>query len=571
MEKTKQDNPFLVAISKFEAGINKVSDTEDQLEVIKSQLIENLEKADNFNNKVINEKHALFQLTNEIKKSVNTQVKLWDLKLKEASPMRALSEQFSDRIILLVFGKVNAGKSSFSNYIADLFEQSEVKRFCFEQGEVKYFEGKFVEGVTETTAQIQGVELGSNLVLLDSPGLHSIVDENGDLTRRYTDSADAVLWLTSSSSPGQVQELEDLKLELEKNKPLQPILTKSDRLDEWFDESDVLVQILVNKTDEVRKGQEDDVFSRVKDLGGVEKLKLPVSVSIHAHKTQHKQNPNALAESGLMELFKRLVAIVDEANIYKVNKAQQQMVNFLDGQVLKSLDQDILPKVAQLKVKLSDTMNTLSFKQNNLSSQILDAVLCEVPLIVDKHLESRNKKTLGREINKLIEKEINQTLGRELQEFVKEIQNISSDISGDSLGDFEDIQIDITKVSGKAMKSVTTSGAAAAGAALGSFIPGVGTLIGTAIGGIVGSAVGNYAGEKFFVDITTEKHTVGTSPDKVIQSTTEVIRKNLPTQVKKVFDDVNNSFRPLQRYADDIIIAINECQQQTQNLRENDA
>ncbi|WP_241148741.1 dynamin family protein [Photobacterium sanguinicancri] len=429
--KTTQDNPFLVALSEFKVGINDVSNKEDQLNNIKSQLVGKLKQAEKFNDETINDEHALYQLANEIKLSVNTKVKQWDKKLSDASPMRALSEQFSDRVILLVFGKVNAGKSSFSNYIADLFNPSEVKRFFFDKGEVKYFEGQFAEGVTETTAQIQGVELGSNLVLLDSPGLHSIVNENGDLTRRYTDSADAVLWLTSSSSPGQVQELEDLKLELEKKKPLQPVLTKSDKMEEdWCDEADDLVQTLFNKTADVRKAQEDDVFSRVKDLGEVEKLKTAVSVSVHAYKKQHEQNPNALEESGLTELFKRLANIVDEANVYKVSKAQQQMVNFLNGEVLKPMDQDILPKVLELQTSLQEMTENLRFKQNNLSSQILDNVLCEVPLIVDKHMGSRDKKALGHDVNKLIEKEISETLRHELRDVVKDIKKVSSDLSG---------------------------------------------------------------------------------------------------------------------------------------------
>nr|WP_187630813.1 hypothetical protein [Paraburkholderia sp. UCT31] len=38
--------------------------------------------------------------------------------------------------------------------------------------------------------------------------------DNAALTRRFTDSADGVLWLTSSTLPGQVQELDELVREL---------------------------------------------------------------------------------------------------------------------------------------------------------------------------------------------------------------------------------------------------------------------------------------------------------------------------------------------------------------------
>ena len=104
-----------------------------------------------------------------------------------------------------------------------------MKRFYLEDGAITPFEGSFEEGITETTARIQGVKLGSRLVLVDSPGLHSVTGKNGELTRRFTDSADAVLWLTPSTSPGQVQELDDLRIELQNQNPAagaDPAVTK---------------------------------------------------------------------------------------------------------------------------------------------------------------------------------------------------------------------------------------------------------------------------------------------------------------------------------------------------------
>ena len=52
------------------------------------------------------------------------------------------------------------------------------------------------------------------------------------MTQRFTDSADGVLWLTSSTSPGQVQELDELGRELHRNKPLLPVVTRSDVYEE---------------------------------------------------------------------------------------------------------------------------------------------------------------------------------------------------------------------------------------------------------------------------------------------------------------------------------------------------
>lgn len=59
------------------------------------------------------------------------------------------------------------------------------------------------EGATETTARLQGLCLGTGLVLLDTPGLHSVTPENAALTQRFTESADGLLWLSSSTSPAR--------------------------------------------------------------------------------------------------------------------------------------------------------------------------------------------------------------------------------------------------------------------------------------------------------------------------------------------------------------------------------
>jgi predicted GTPase len=560
------NNPFLAALDKFQSDFKYVSDKEQDLVAIKSALVDELTEAAKFSSEKINEEHPLFQLAMQLKSSVNQGVLHWDVKLEEASPMRALSEQFADRVILLVFGKVNAGKSSFCNYLTNLFNPEKIKRFCFEGGNVKYFDEAFTEGVTETTAQIQGVELGSNLVLLDSPGLHSIVDENGDLTRRYTDSADAILWLTPSSSPGQVQELQDLKLELEKKKPLQPVITKSDvLLEDWCDEAQDLIQRVENKSIQVRQLQQEDVYSRVTALGDVEDVKSVVSVSVHAFNTLKDISDSALQDAGLQELFKRLVVIVEEANQYKVIKAKRQMVNFLDGEVLRSLNQEIMPKVQELRQLLTKTTYNLRQKQNVLATQILDNVLCEVPLIVDKHMNNRDKDAISRELNLLIEEQISNTLTNELSDYVNSIQRVSGDLSGGNLGDFSDITIDVKQVTGKRASSVASSAGALGGAWAGLAIGGP---VGALIGGVLGSFGGNKLGEHIFVEVTTHKETVGVSPEQVIQGTYATVRKHLPLLVERVFNDVQTSFIPLQQYADSIAVAVEHCASKTQALKE---
>ncbi|MGL5290732.1 MAG: dynamin family protein [Vibrionaceae bacterium] len=552
---------FLNALKKFESDFKYIYDKEQDLVAIKSALVQELTQAGQFKQLQLSEAHPLFKLAQQIKLSVKHAAALWDAKLEEASPMRALSEQFADRVILLVFGKVNAGKSSFCNYLTDLFAPDEIKRFRFENGQVKYFDGAFAEGVTETTAQIQGVELGSNLVLLDSPGLHSVAYENGELTRRYTDSADAILWLTPSSSPGQVQELHDLKLELEKKKPLQPIITKSDVLiEDYCEDTQRFIQKVKNKLFDVRQLQEADVHSRVIALGNVDNLKEAVSVSVHAYKALELTSTSALQDAGLHRLFERLVAIVDEANRYKVIKAQQQMVNFLDAQVVHSLNEDIMPQIQELQQLLQATSVHLQQKQQALTQHIIDNVLCELPQIIGKHIAQRDKKAISLELNQFIEKQISITLQEELSGYVGGIQSVAATLSDDNLGNFCDITIDVKEITEREEIGKTAKATGAGGALLGMLIAGP-------LGGLMGGLLGTAAGSKTFTDVTVRQETVGVSSEQMLATTSKAIRQQLPQLIGQVFGGVETAFAPLQQYTHSLFSAIEGCAAKVQALK----
>ena len=171
-------------------------------------------------------------MAEDMKSTIANSINGWTDKWKDSSPMRELSKTYNNKIILLVFGKVNAGKSSFSNFFADAVGEAPHRYFYVEEGKIIPSDRPFGESVTECTAGIQGVEFVSNLVLIDTPGLHAVTVENHELTKCFTDSADAVLWLTSSDSPGQVPELGDLREEIQRKKPFLPVISKSDWLDE---------------------------------------------------------------------------------------------------------------------------------------------------------------------------------------------------------------------------------------------------------------------------------------------------------------------------------------------------
>lgn len=558
---------FLDLLSDFKQDYQRVSDKQNLLlekkyffdQQLKKTLYEELD---------INQSSSLAKAVEEVRKTINKGMENWNKKLEDSQPMKRLSEQYADRIILLVFGKVNAGKSSFSNFIADFFSNDKVRRFTVNNGQIEYFsENKaFAEGVVETTAAIQGIELGDKLVLLDSPGLHSVTDQNGELTRRFTDSADAILWLSPSTSPGQVQELQDLKAELEKNKPLQPIITRSDEIDEDFcEKTQRILQTLKNKSMERRAIQEEDVIKRLKQSNIRVPVKDAISISIHAYKNSQK-SVSDLEDAGLNKLFDRLFAIIKDAKAYKVNKANQQVLNFIDLEVLGTLNNLVKPTLNKLTTESEQTMTLIERKREYLLSYITTSVLAEIPLIVNRHKNSRNKELISNEINQLVEKKINIELNRQLAGFVKSIGKVSSTLSKESLGDFEAITIEIEQVSGSGYKSAVSSAGMLAGALFGSLIPGLGTIVGSAVGGTLGGLISSKLGDNF---ITREKITeeIGVSANALITKTTEQVKNDLPIMINAVCDDILKTIGSVNIFANKILEEIDSFEKEIEKVR----
>ncbi|ARU06713.1 hypothetical protein CCO03_07105 [Comamonas serinivorans] len=323
---------------------------------------------------------------------IDRQAQAWALQWDELAPAYDLSRRFDGAAMLLVFGKFNAGKSSLCNFLADRFAaQGRAVRYVhLEGGRLVETGQRLQEGATETTARLQGVCLGDRLVLLDTPGLHSTTPENAALTQRFIDSADGVLWLTSSTSPGQVQALDELARELHRGKPLLPVITRSDTLEE--DEVDGEIRkCLCNKSPANRALQEADVLARAQDklrqLGvDPQLLCAPVSVSAHVAREQ-AQTPAALEAAGFDRLYAALLALMRPAQAYKRRKPAEVRLHHLDEQVLGAVRTEGLPALAQLDAAVCGVRDQLAASRSRMLraawrqvAPALPALLAESPV-----------------------------------------------------------------------------------------------------------------------------------------------------------------------------------------------
>ncbi|PCM45940.1 GTPase [Marinobacter sp. ANT_B65] len=559
---TNSSNPLVNAVENFSQSFEKISAGENVLMKIRDDFVQNVTRVSPVSDS-LRSKNPLAEAGNIVERQISSVIRKsvqdWDA----SETTRALSEHFGDKVILLVFGKVNAGKSSLCNYVASLFERDEVKFFYLEDGVRRYTPEPFSEGVTETTARIQGVELGDNLVLLDSPGLHSVTDENGELTRLFTDSADAVLWLTPSTSPGQVQELDDLRIELESDKPLLPIITRSDSREEDCDEDGNLTSILINKTLENRKEQEDDVFRRAAEkLGDQTKIKQPFSVSVHAHK-QSGGDSHSLQESGLAELEVRMAELVAAAGDYKPRKARQQIINYLDRSVLQSVNDLLLPAVDDLEKLISNEKKAAVQHSQEGLTKLRQELAEKVTDWAEELKDSGDRALLASRINTLVSERLAKELRYSVEKFVDSVDTILVQIEENDVGDFKDIEIEYEKVTGRAMQAAISAGGALAGAAAGSFLGPVGTAVGGLLGGLLGGA-----GGQLLVETEMEKVTVGVDATQAVEETLHKLDSKLPSIVKRAFEPWLEVLRDMEKSASYIMAEVHVFEKNLNSAKE---
>ncbi len=526
----KSSNSKLVqAVDNFAQTFERIAADEEALMEIRDRFINRVISISTVQ-RDLGETNPLNEAGKAIERDLTAAISQWAEEWDAGKTTRELSEQFNDKAILLVFGKVNAGKSSLCNYVASLFPTDMVKFFYLEEGELRHTDEQFKEGVTETTARIQGVELGGNLVLMDSPGLHSVTDENGDLTRRFTDSADAVLWLTPSTSPGQVQELDDLRDELKSRKPLLPVITLSDVREEDCDDEGNPVSVLVNKTPENRKEQEDDVYRRaIEKIGTQIEVRHPFSISVHAYK-KSQDSESSLQDSGLAELDSRMAELVSKAGDYKPGKARQQIINYLDRSVRQSIQDELLPRIDQLDQLISSETKSLTQHRQETLTKLQQELAERVTDWAEELKVSRDRALLASRINSLVTERLIAVMRRSVENFVGNVDTILVQINENDIGDFADIEIEYEKVTGRAMQAGASAAGAIAGAAAGSLLGPVGAMVGGALGGLLGGVGGEYLIEK-----ETVRESVGVDATKAVEDTLKTLDKKLPSIIDRTF------------------------------------
>ena len=387
----QHEESFIKGLESFIFGAQDLSAQQQALESWQTEL-ETFLQTHAFNTAGLKKQHPLSQVINQLCTKKKQYLPAWEQSKQELSPALDLAESFADKLMFLVFGKFNAGKSSFCNFIADRFKfhDKQVQPFTLENGQIEYHNLPFQEGSTETTAHIQGVILNNRLVLIDTPGLHSITSENAALTQQFLESADGILWLSSSTSPGQVQELEELAQEIRRRKPLLPVITRSDFIDEVFVDNDIK-KVLCNKSAENRTLQEQDVLQRAQDKlisldMDADLVQPPISISVY-YARQHGLTDEALSDAGLYNLYQALLNLSEPVVSYKERKPLEVFMHYLEEVVLRDID-SLVEEINQLKALYQTETEQLATSVEAIKTAIWQNTLSKLPTLMDKYITS---------------------------------------------------------------------------------------------------------------------------------------------------------------------------------------
>jgi tRNA U34 5-carboxymethylaminomethyl modifying GTPase MnmE/TrmE len=556
------DNPLIKTLHGFESEFAELSKTESKILLLRDELIKKL-NTDVLTEQKISRNNPLSQVAIEITNALRDAINEWSNSWEQSSVMRELSDTYNDRIIILVFGKVNAGKSSFSNFLADCFAREEIKYFYLDKGQIKYSSDQFAEGVTETTACVQGIELGKKLVLLDSPGLHSVTDENGDQTRLFTDSADLILWLSPSTSPGQVQELADLKAELDSNKPLLPVITRSDLYCEDIDDNDEIIKVLENKTQENRVLQEEDVFKRAgQTIKNNDLLKKPISISVHYYRSNNSCDA-AFEASGLAKLLNSIASTVKEASVYKRNKAKQQVINYLENDVLASLNNNVIPQLNKFNNLINDQTNQLNVYKREVLQELLLELAVLIPDWAEQYKNTKSTKKLAQEIELYIDKELKTRIELLIKQFINHVEPIAFSIADNDLGEYKNKEIKYQETRGSASRAASGGVGGILGVVIGTAIGGP---IGAAIGGVIGGYAGDAAGS-YFEETITKTDVIGISAEQVANTTLNKTEELLPDIIDIAFKNWEQLLASLTSFSRDFEGYVHEFETNLQSQK----
>jgi len=385
----------------------------------------------------------LITTVDSIKQATLSWVKNFNTMLEKEKFRSELENYF----IVIIFGKVKAGKSSLGNFIAQhKLKTQKINFFKYDEAgqeeSIKKLEeiedDGFATANLECTVEIQGFKL-SSMAWIDTPGLGSMVEENGELAKEYIQSADYIIYPTNSSSPLQQDEKAQLKELFEQNKKVTICITKSDDYEEDECECGSLdgcpkcnkgtIKVLINKPQLSREVQEKYVKDELKDILGKKQNALlgdVLSLSVHTAKAGVKNSDEEMFKNSGISNFYALMndVLQNKAEALKQNTPYDGLKSFIDNDILGNADSKSI-SIATLKTsvqkfeeQIKENIEAFQTIQENLNTDIM----VQIDSVTSKYISSLTKSNTSK-VFKQIDDELNKTISKMVDENIKSIMS----------------------------------------------------------------------------------------------------------------------------------------------------
>ena len=371
----------------------------------------------------------------------------WEDKFKQMLAQEKFRSDLANHFIVMIFGRVKAGKSYLGNFIAKHRAKGQKAEFFRydEAGQKEKInkleeldEEEFKTNNLECTSSIQGFKL-SGLAWIDTPGLGSMTAENGELAKEYIQAADYVLYPSSSGAPFQRDEIEELGKIFDMNKKVTALITKSDTTieDECGCGSEDgcekcnkgIIKTLVNKTKAVRSGQEEwakSEIAKILDKNKEQMLSEIFSLSAKAAETAIENKDDiAFNDSNLPKLYEELTKILKNKAMKLKQEAPYDGLKALVASILNDKEysiSNIQSKVEEFKEEMINIKKRLEIFKSNCLSDISSLVQSEVAKNSGS-IDKGNLKIKLKQIDQDIQAKIDNIIEQNMKEVVRIYNN----------------------------------------------------------------------------------------------------------------------------------------------------
>ncbi len=472
-------------------------------------------------------------------------------------------DEFNESVLVFIYGKVKAGKSSLGNFVGQHPEQKTAPKFFkYDKAGQRTAQAKLEElaengfetKVTEATDTIQGFKI-NGLTWIDTPGLHSLTGANGDLAKRYVEAADLILYITSADSPARASDNTEIaNLVGTKNKKVCVILSKSD----WMYDDEVdgeLVQVRKGKSASDRQIQEGHAKTELSKLLGDQANPID---RIHSCSTLLgydgiQGNAEAWQQSNMDEIYQLLTqeAIVNAKKLKENIPAQRfnGLLNAVIGQSKHTPTAELQKLINGLK-ELAEQASTERAKLKNAGSAVFTRIRPKIAPLVREHTEkfftqygadanavkqntAQLNQALADAIKPIVAAELSQVIRQSIQSFDDALPlNFQLSNMPEFKEKFKEIEVKVN-----AMGAGAVIGGIVGGLLAGLFTGGLGAVQGAALGAAIGAGKG--ASEQTEV---TQKVKEGDNRDEVREQIIRQYEQNLPKQINQQLSQVADEY-----------------------------